>query len=429
VADRIRTAKARAQRIDMEYFKRLHPFRRWKLSLSIAAPLLVTVWLGAATGAGSRAPFSSGPVAQAHQVFGQQCEKCHVTEARVFRTHVTDAACLSCHEAPAHKANQTFTPGCASCHLEHHGPTRLAAVADERCEQCHGNLATANGQHAVLANVGAFGVLAGGHPEFAARRDGAMDRSTLHFSHEAHLQNNLRGPQGNTKLACESCHMPEVLFGPASGPPRRRELMTTVNYAKNCAPCHALYFDPLVDVPVPHDTPEVVHAFVTRTLQRYIASHPAQIGRPDPVRGRIPVNFPAPMRAVRNAAEWTAERTAAAERLLWSKTCAECHTMVDARNGSLPRVAASNVATLWMPRARFDHRPHRMTACAACHAAATSRSATDVLMPSIATCRQCHATSTSTSDGGTGGAESRCFECHDYHDWRSQDESHRRQAG
>jgi len=33
----------------------------------------------------------------------------------------------------------------------------------------------------------------------------------------------------------------------------------------------------------------------------------------------------------------------------------------------------------------------------------------DVLMPSIATCQQCHKPGR--------GAESRCFECHEYHDW------------
>jgi predicted CXXCH cytochrome family protein len=205
--------------------------------------------------------------------------------------------------------------------------------------------------------------------------------------------------------------------------------MATVNYSKNCAQCHALYFDPLVDAQVPHDTPDVIHAFVTQALQRYIASHPGQVGRADPVRGRIPVNFPASMRPVRNATEWVTERTAVAERLLWSKTCAECHT-IEARGGALPRVAASSVAKQWMPRARFDHRPHRMAACTSCHAAATSKSASDVLMPSIVSCQACHAASISgaSGSGGSGGAESRCFECHDYHDWRGQDESHRRQA-
>jgi hypothetical protein len=157
----------------------------------------------------------------------------------------------------------------------------------------------------------------------------------------------------------------------------------------------------------PHDTPEKVHAMVTQALREFIAQNPTQIGRPDPVRGRIPVNFPEPMRAVRNAADWVDARTANVERLLWSKTCAECHT-IDIR---FPRVERTNIPTGWMPRARFDHAVHQLTSCTSCHAAQTSRLTSDVLMPSIATCQQCHKP--------PRGAESRCFECHEYHDWKN----------
>ena len=48
--------------------------------------------------------------------------------------------------------------------------------------------------------------------------------------------------------------------------------------------------------------------------------------------------------------------------------------------------------------------------CASCHAAALkSQQSSDVLLPGIATCRACH-------HSGTEAAESRCFECHTYHD-------------
>jgi hypothetical protein len=33
-----------------------------------------------------------------------------------------------------------------------------------------------------------------------------------------------------------------------------------------------------------------------------------------------------------------------------------------------------------------------------------------VLLPGIAACQKCH-------DGGRNSAETRCFECHVYHDW------------
>jgi hypothetical protein len=424
MAGRTRTAKALAQRIDLNYFKRPHPFRRWKLVLSIAAPAAVLLWLGGNAAGGSKAPYSSGPVSASHQVFGNKCERCHVTGARAFRAHVTDNMCVSCHDAPPHTSNQTFTPTCASCHLEHRGAIRLAATANRDCEQCHRDLNTTPGRLTVAKSVGAFN---DGHPEFAVKRVGSKDPAVLKFNHEAHMKADLPGPKGATQLECSTCHTPAATPPLAArSRPGRRSLgeggpadnMSPVTYARDCASCHPLFFDPLIDAMAPHDAPEKVHAFVTQSLRRFIAENPAQIGRPDPVRGRIPVNFPEPMRPVRNAADWVEARTANVERLLWSKTCAECHTLEGVRGAGLasqapplPRVVPTSVPTGWMPHARFDHAAHQMTGCTSCHAAPASRLTSDVLMPSITTCQQCHKPSR--------GAESRCFECHEYHDWKN----------
>jgi hypothetical protein len=405
VAGRTRTAKSLAQRIDLNYFKRPHPFRRWKLGLSIAVPAAALVWLGGMAAAGSRTPYSSGPVSSAHQVFGDRCERCHVTGARAFRAHVTDNMCLTCHDAPQHKSNQTFTPACATCHLEHRGPIRLSATAEGDCEQCHRNLGTTTGRLTVARVVGAFNE---GHPEFAARQEGSKDPAVLKFNHEVHLKPDLRGPAGPTKLECATCHVPAAVPR-TSGPVWTRRppatAMLPVTYARNRASCHPLYVDPLIDRMAPHDAADKVQAMVAQALTAYISENPAQIGRPDPVRGRIPVNFPEPMPLVRTAGEWIAARTASVERMLWSKTCAECHTIERAPL----RVVPTNVRSRWMPRARFEHAAHQLTNCTSCHPAGTSRETSDVLMPSIATCQQCHKPAR--------GAESRCFECHEYHDW------------
>jgi hypothetical protein len=415
MAGRTRTAKALAQRIDLNYFKRPHPFRRLKLVLSIAVPAAVLLWLGGNAAGGSKAPYSSGPVAASHQVFGDKCERCHVTQARAFRAHVTDNMCVSCHDAPQHKSNQTFTPTCASCHVEHRGAVRLAATANRDCLQCHRDLNTTTGRLTIAKEVGAFN---GSHPEFAAKREGAKDLAVLKFNHEVHMKADLRGPAGATPLECATCHRQNEAAPTATRALGRRSLGEggPVTYARDCASCHPLFFDPLIDTVAPHDTPEKVHAMVTQSLRQFIAKNPSQIGRPDPVRGRIPVNFPEPMRPVRNAADWVEARTANAERLLWSKTCAECHTIVDRPSSSVdrqspPQVQPTNVPTGWMPRARFDHAAHQLTGCTSCHAATTSRLTADVLMPSITTCQQCHKPSR--------GAESRCFECHEYHEWKN----------
>lgn len=414
MSGRTRTAKALAQRIDLNYFKRLHPFRRWKLILSIAVPVAALVWIGTAAAGGSREPYSSGPVAAAHQVFSGRCERCHSTGAQTFRAHVSDNMCLSCHDAPAHKSNQVTTPTCASCHQEHRGPIRLASTADRDCESCHSDLRTTTGRLTVAKSVGSF---VDGHPEFAARREGARDRAVLKFNHEVHMKADLRGPKGATQLECTTCHRSNQSVPAPRGTRGRRSLAEggPVTYAKDCASCHALYFDPLIDAVAPHDTPEKVQTAVVDALRVFIKANPAQIGKPDPARGRIPVNFPEPMRPVRTAAEWVDARAARVEELLWAKTCAECHTIDRASPASaggarsLPRVVPTDMAVGWMPHARFDHAAHQMTACASCHPAASSRETSDVLMPSIATCQQCHKP--------TRGAESRCFECHEYHDW------------
>ena len=37
------STKIRAKRIALQYFRRMHPFRRWKLILSIAAPAITAL--------------------------------------------------------------------------------------------------------------------------------------------------------------------------------------------------------------------------------------------------------------------------------------------------------------------------------------------------------------------------------------------------
>ena len=69
-----------------------------------------------------------------------------------------------------------------------------------------------------------------------------------------------------------------------------------------------------------------------------------------------------------------------------------------------------------MPQADFNHERHQMVKCAECHAASLrSHETTDILVPGIATCEKCH-------HEGADGAESRCFECHTYHDWTNEKE-------
>jgi hypothetical protein len=82
----------------------------------------------------------------------------------------------------------------------------------------------------------------------------------------------------------------------------------------------------------------------------------------------------------------------------------------------LPYVAPANITLQWMPHAKFDHGAHTGFTCFSCHEKAlTSTETSDVLLPGIATCQTCHAP-------GPDHAESRCFECHTYHDWSKRKE-------
>jgi len=123
-----RTTKKLAQRIDLTYFKRPHPFRTWRFWLSVAAPLVAIMWIAWYALAGSSRVYSGGKMSSAHAVLTAKCDACHLRTASSFSAKASDQACLSCHDGPVHHTSQVFTPNCASCHEEHRRRMRLAAT-------------------------------------------------------------------------------------------------------------------------------------------------------------------------------------------------------------------------------------------------------------------------------------------------------------
>jgi hypothetical protein len=292
------------------------------------------------------------------------------------------------------------------------------AKTDQRfCIDCHADLKTTQGEPRVARSVGAFSV---SHPEFRAVSAGAQDPARVRFNHAVHMKDDLRGPRGPESLQCGTCHLPEAAnTGRRAKGPDTTGLMAPITFARNCARCHPLFFDERIDQAAPHVKPEAVRAFVRQALDAYIRTNPGDISKPDSAFRRVPLNFPRPPEPpARNAEEWIARRAAADERLLWNKTCVECHESdsAPASPGALPVYAATNITKQWMPRASFDHRPHLMITCASCHAAEGSTKTSDVLLPSQAVCASCHAPSPG-AQLASGHAENRCFECHRYHDW------------
>jgi len=425
---RTRTTKKLARRIDLQYFAHPHPFRRWRFWLSLAVPVLALGWLLIERAQGGQRAYSSGPLSQAHRVFTERCGLCHVTRTGAFFREVSDQACLSCHDGPVHHANQTFTPKCSSCHREHRGAVRLSAASEASCTQCHARLETRDGQSHYVRAISGFDR---SHPELSALAKGQIDQGKIRLNHYLHLQPNLMGPDHQrVQMTCDDCHRAAdaedgwpfaavVRTASTAGATEDTKLarpgtsMARIHFTDHCAGCHMLQFDGRFgNQQVPHDRPDVVHAFLTKRFQDYVAAHPAAIHEVEPPNRRLPEGVR--LRPVaRNAIEWVQFRVEDAEGLLWAKTCRQCHVLTSA-GGALPEVAKSNITPRWLRHAEFDHHTHRMVSCVACHMhTPDSHDTSDLLLPGIETCRQCHRESGSSREA----AESRCFECHQYHDW------------
>jgi hypothetical protein len=417
---RNRTTKALATRVDMNYFARPHWLRNWRFWLSVAVPLVALGWFFTQRAQGGQKMYSSGPLSASHAAFTRQCSLCHLQQAGgAYFLTVQDKACLACHDAPVHHANQPFTPDCTSCHVEHKGALRLSATATSSCTQCHSDLRTKDGTSKFEASVTSFETH---HPEFRAARQGAKDSGGLKLNHYAHLQPNLIGPNHTrVQMTCDDCHrianandafpypgtQPQLVStatsSPTTQPPSTlrtdpRAYFARPEFAKHCAGCHVLEFDRRFGAEqVPHDKPQVVHDFLVET----------------PIFDRSLPQRPHVAKIARSASEWVTFRVEDAEWLLYAKTCKQCHTF-RMSSGALPEVAKANITPRWLPHGEFDHYAHRAVACASCHVKTVdSRETSDVLIPGIASCRQCH------QDRGPSheAAEARCFECHQYHDW------------
>lgn len=457
---RTRTTKKLAQRVDLNYFKRPTPFKRVKLWLSVLAPLLALVWIAWHGFARDSKVYSSGRMSRAHAVLEQQCSACHVQKAGEFSSNATDAACLACHDGPIHHENQVTAqvPTCATCHAEHRGRINLSAASNQSCAECHADLQVKGRVRTYSAHIRS---LEDGHPEFAVLRDPSGDPGTIKLNHAIHMKPIRRGPNGPlVQLECGDCHRPagvntawpyadpayveaktsypnalsgalprDALWGPK--PLTGRETMIPVRFAEACASCHLLTFDKRFDQGVPHDKPEVVHAFLVKKFREYIAAHPGEVRVVrDPKRDLTGKPIPPEVRVL-SPAQWVVERTADAEELLWRKTCKQCHSYAAEREtvriettaasepgpeNSLPEIAGSGITTRWLPHAKFDHDAHRGFSCVSCHPKAlTSTETSDILVPGVANCKTCHAP-------GPEHAESRCFECHTYHDWSKRKE-------
>jgi ssDNA-binding Zn-finger/Zn-ribbon topoisomerase 1 len=444
-----RTRRDGGQRNNLSYLLKWGGGRKLHAIIVIVIFVFSVLWL-----------LSSAPLSSVHSFTGRHCETCHasVVEARFmklgFKKLVSDQACVSCHQAPAHHAaEQIFAPACASCHVEHQGAPYLRQPADKKCSQCHGNLKVKSGQPHYQSGISGFDIT---HPEFAALRDGYTDPGTIKINHAVHMKAGLLGPDSRpVQMECPDCHRTaaeqagrwkygqakdaqiafDTAYGVRSGmlpepvqPGSGRAYMVAPTYSSACQNCHSLQFDALFSESAPHDKPQVVHAFIVRKLTEYIQRHSWAVREPArPLRrifsGAIS-NEPQEPVIAHDASEWVRLRSAADEKLLWRKTCVQCHTVKYTRTDQnslpgLPEIAPSDIKPIWLPHSVFSHYSHSGIDCKSCHTkAAKSQDASDVLIPGIRICQRCH----NGDPAANGGTQNGCFLCHHYHNWKQPDQ-------
>ena len=405
------------------------PKRRtaWTLALVvIAACFLVPAsrvldlpWKAMAekSGLGDRI-WNPGPVLLAHQPIEQKCDACHEVAFR----HVQDRACLKCHAGIGQHVGPALQPAalfagarCTSCHKDHKGPKTTHRDDDRFCVDCHRDL-KARSPAATTANVGDF---ATDHPRFRLSipdgdgvkrvRQGEApmaERSGLRFPHAVHLDaKGVRSPsRGRVKLDCGSCHRPDA----------SQRGFEPVSMGRHCQECHRLEFEPAVTTrEVPHGKPAdavtVIEEFYANLALKGVRdSFQKAFGVPGEGLLRR-TGEPGP--AERETALRLASRKSrlVAKELFEVRVCATCHRV----SGDW-EIAPVRGGNRWMPHAIFDHKSHGNVKCGDCHDNARSKSADDVAMPAIESCRKCH--------GGSRPVEkkvtSNCLLCHGFHDGR-----------
>jgi len=261
---RIRTTKILAQRIDLSYFRRPHPFRTLRTVLIALMCLAPLVWWGAAAAMGHRMIYNPGPIAAVHAMWASNCAVCHDAGGTGgFSKSVSDEACLRCHDGAIHHSNQLtlvaldvsghplHSAGCAACHIEHRGRAALMASDDATCIQCHRDLASHSRSHPVVQNDVSRFDADGGHPHFgrsltpagkSIERENWTDPTVLFFNHKVHMEKV--APRKGQSDNCTKCHIPSrasMASVPDTAPGSGR-YMQPVNYLADCSTsdCHPI---------------------------------------------------------------------------------------------------------------------------------------------------------------------------------------------
>lgn len=381
--------------------------------------------------------WSSGELSLKHHSLEDNCESCHVA---AFES-VQDATCISCHKdtgehAPMPRLAKGMAPlsagdalqwriaeglgkegplGCVSCHSEHEGPVRQQAGSEAFCGDCHKKLDTRLTDTA-LANAHDFGKA---HPQFrpiyfasfgaakpvrAAPGAKPVERSGLVFPHDVHM--DARGgaarmavslAQYGKPLECSSCH--------ALTPDRMS--FRAVKMEDACEGCHSLVsgraagggFSKLRHGDVKELAEDLARISSSPRLSLAPArERPGQLGSASPYRA----DFGRPVRAYLGLSN----------ALSVGGVCTECHLPTTGPTGQADLMPV-NLPDRFLTSSFFNHEAHKKQECTDCHAADTSKAASDLLLPDLNSCRDCHLGATAVKTKKI--VPSDCAMCHAYH--------------
>ncbi len=382
------------------------------------------------------AAWSTGDLSLRHHSLEDNCESCHVN---AFES-VQDETCVSCHKdttdhaamprqakgmAPlsagdalqwniAQSLGKEGPLGCVSCHSEHEGKVRQQPASEAFCSDCHDNL-DSRLTDTKLADAHDFGKA---HPQFrpvfyasfgaatpvrASLDAKPVERSGLKFPHDVHM--DARGgaarmavslPRYGNPLECKDCHS---LNADKIG-------FKEVKMEDACESCHSLVsgrtagggFSKLRHGDI-KDLAEDLSRISTgpRATPASIRTRPGQFARD----GAYAADFGRPVRAY----------IGLSNALSPGGICTECH--IPARKAGQADLVPVNLPDRFLTSGFFSHEAHKREECTDCHAADTSKVASDLLIPDLKSCRDCHLGATAVKTKTI--VPSSCAMCHSYH--------------
>lgn len=451
------------EQFELDYFRRLSRYRFLKRSLTAAGGIITIAWIGLAAVRDDDSLYVSGPAAQAHRMFANDCHQCHTASWRgidalvqpVEADRTMNEACLRCHGSSIGHHPQTMAAlhagtggtsprpptACNQCHTEHDGRADLTAMHDDHCTDCHADLSSDWPRSAFHGSISAF---QDDHPEFRLLSTDRADPGSIKFSHTGHLKPDLRSPDGPVQMTCADCHRAgrAAVPWPYARPGRQEDVadssalsepglqaayMEPIRYSLHCVRCHELVVDRVGESHdggsvVPHDSPAEIQTFLRGRLTAFIQEHPEELTRTTgrTTDKRPSLRPPPPAEIDQLSLAWVKRRITTLEQKMYqdARICLHCHEQRQSVDGSdtLPEIVPTQILDRWLRHASFDHEKHRVWACQVCHESAlTSTQSSDVLLPGIETCRQCHSPRGTQGNSSMGGVADDCATCHTYH--------------